>query len=160
MTIKVGDRIPECTLKVMGEKGPQNVTTADLFSGKKVVMFTVPGAFTPGCTITHLPGFVLLADQIKAKGVDSIICMSVVDAFVMDAWGKSQNAENLIMLADGNGEMTSALGIEMDIRNFGMGIRCQRSAMIVEDGVVTFFAMEKNPSGIVETSAEAILQML
>lgn len=159
MTIQVGDRIPAATLKVMGEKGPQNVTTADLFNGKKVVMFAVPGAFTPGCSLTHLPGYVVKADEIKAKGVDSIICLSVNDAFVMGAWGKAQNAEHLLMLADGNADFTKAMGLELDGTGFGMGIRCKRMAMIVDNGVVTHLAIEP-PGGIVVSAAEAILKLL
>jgi peroxiredoxin len=159
MTIKAGDKIPECTLKVMGEKGPKNITTSELFDNKKVVMFAVPGAFTPGCSLTHLPGYVVKADEIKAKGVDSIICMSVNDAFVMNAWGKAQNAEHIIMLADGNADFTKAMGLEMDGTGFGMGIRCKRMAMVVDKGVVTHFVIEP-PGGIVESSAEAILKVL
>lgn len=159
MTIQVGDKIPTCTLKTMGEKGPTNITTAELFDGKKVVMFAVPGAFTPGCSLTHLPGYVVLADDIKAKGVDTIICMAVNDAFVMDAWGKAQNAEHLLMLADGNAELTKAMGLEMDGSGFGLGIRCKRMAMIVENGTVTHLAIEP-PGGIVVTAAEAILKLL
>ena len=112
MTIQVGDKIPACSVKTMGEQGPTDITTEDIFAGKKVVLFAVPGAFTPGCSITHLPGYVVNADKIKAAGVDSIVCMAVNDAFVMDAWGKAQNAEELIMLADGNGELTAALAID------------------------------------------------
>ena len=160
MTIQVGDKIPACTtLKVMGPKGPQGITTAELFDGKKVVMFAVPGAFTPGCSLTHLPGYVVKADEIKAKGVDSIICMSVNDAFVMGAWGKNQNAEHLIMLADGNADFTKAMGLEMDGTGFGMGIRCKRMAMIIDKGVVTHFAIEP-PGGIVVSAADAILKLL
>jgi len=160
MTIQVGDRIPECSsLKVMGEKGPQAITADELFKGKRVVLFAVPGAFTPGCSMTHLPGFVVQADAIKAKGVDSIICMSVNDAFVMGAWGKAQNAEHLVMLADGNADLTRAMGLEMDGTGFGMGIRCKRMAMIVQDGVVKHLAIEP-PGGIVVSSAEAMLQLL
>jgi len=159
MTIKTGDKIPACTLKVMGEKGPRNITTEELFAGKKVVMFAVPGAFTPGCSMTHLPGYVVLADRIKAKGVDSIICLSVNDAFVMSAWGKAQNADELIMLADGNAELATAMGLEMDGRGFGMGVRCKRMAMIVDDGTVTHLAIEP-PGGIVVSAAEAILELL
>lgn len=159
MTIQVGDKIPAATLKVMGEKGPQNVTTAELFDNKKVVMFAVPGAFTPGCSLTHLPGFVVKADEIKAKGVDNIICMAVNDAFVMGAWGKSQNAEQLIMLADGNGDFTKAMGLELDGTGFGMGIRCKRMAMIVDNGIVKHLAIEP-PGGIVVSSADAILKQL
>ena len=159
MTIKTGDGIPACTLKVMGEKGPQDITTAELFNGKKVVMFAVPGAFTPGCSMTHLPGFVVNADKIKAKGVDSIVCMSVNDAFVMGAWGRAQNAEHLIMLADGNADFTKAMGLELDGTGFGLGIRCKRMAMVVDNGTVTHMAIEP-PGGIVVSSAEAILDVL
>ena len=102
MAIQIGDTIPTCTMKAMGEKGPADITTDDIFGGKKVVLFAVPGAFTPGCSLTHLPGYVVNADAIKAKGIDTIVCMAVNDAFVMDAWGKAQNAEELLMLADGN----------------------------------------------------------
>ena len=159
MTIAVGDKIPECTLKVMGENGPQNVTTAELFDGKKVVMFAVPGAFTPGCSMTHLPGFVANADKIMEKGVDSIICLSVNDAFVMDAWGKTQNAEHLVMLADGNGELTAKLGLELDGSGFGLGTRSQRYAMIVDNGTVTTLTVEPGP-GIDVSSAETIMGQL
>ena len=110
MAIQVGDKVPACTMKIMGEQGPADISTEDIFAGKKVVLFAVPGAFTPGCSLTHLPGYVVNADKIKASGVDSIVCMAVNDAFVMDAWGKAQNAEELLMLADGNGELTAALG--------------------------------------------------
>ena len=159
MTIATGDKIPTMTLKTMGAKGPEDINTDSIFKGKKVVMFAVPGAFTPGCTVTHLPGYVIAADKIKAKGVDAIVCLSVNDAFVMGAWGKSQNAEELLMLADGNGEFTKAVGLEMDASGFGMGVRSKRYAMIVEDGVVTHLAVE--PAGGIEVSAaEAILEKL
>ena len=159
MTIATGDKIPAVTLKVMGAKGPEDISTEAIFKGKKVVMFAVPGAFTPGCTVTHLPGYVVLADKIKAKGVDSIVCLSVNDAFVMGAWGKSQNAEELLMVADGNGEFTKAAGLEMDATGFGMGTRSKRYAMIVEDGVVSHLAVE--PAGGIDVSAaEAILAKL
>jgi glutaredoxin/glutathione-dependent peroxiredoxin len=160
MTIQVGDKIPACnTLRVMGEKGPAPVSTDELFSGKKVVLFAVPGAFTPGCSNTHLPGYVVKADDIKAKGVASIICMSVNDAFVMNAWGKNQNAEHLIMLADGSAELAKAMGLDVDLTDKGMGVRCKRMAMVVDDGVVTHLAIEP-PGGIVVSAAEAILQVL
>ena len=159
MTIAAGDKIPAVTLKIMGAKGPEDISTETIFKGKKVVMFAVPGAFTPGCTVTHLPGYVVLADKIKAKGVDSIVCLSVNDAFVMGAWGKSQNADELLMVADGNGEFTKAAGLEMDATGFGMGTRSKRYAMIVEDGVVSHLAVE--PAGGIEVSAaEAILAKL
>jgi peroxiredoxin len=159
MTIATGDKIPAVTLKIMGAKGPEDISTDTLFKGKKVVMFAVPGAFTPGCTVTHLPGYVVLADKLKAKGVDSIVCLSVNDAFVMAAWGKSQNADELLMVADGNGEFTKAAGLEMDASGFGMGTRSKRYAMIVDDGVVSHIAVE--PAGGIEVSAaEAILAKL
>jgi peroxiredoxin len=159
MTIAIGDKIPATTFKIMGEKGPQDITSDEIFAGKKVVLFAVPGAFTPGCTVTHLPGYVVLADKIKAKGVDSIVCLSVNDAFVMGAWGKSQNAEELIMLADGNGAFTKAVGLELDATGFGMGTRSKRYAMIVDKGVVTHLVVEP-AGGIVESAAEAILAKL
>jgi peroxiredoxin len=159
MTIQVGDKIPACTVKTMGEKGPADITTEEIFAGKKVVLFAVPGAFTPGCSLTHLPGFVVNADKIKAAGVDTIVCMSVNDAFVMGAWGKAQNAEELLMLADGNGELTSALGLVLDGSGFGMGQRSQRFAMIVEDGTVSHLNVETGP-GIDASSAETIMGLL
>lgn len=159
MAIQQGDKIPSCTLKVMGEKGPEDITTDSIFNGKKVVMFAVPGAFTPGCSVTHLPGFVVNADKIKAKGVDTIVCLSVNDAFVMGAWGDSQNAEELLMLADGNGELTSALGLELDGSGFGLGTRSQRYSMIVDNGTITALNVEPGP-GIEASSAEAILAAL
>ncbi len=159
MTIAVGDKIPECTLHVMTENGPAPMTTAELFDGKKVVFFAVPGAFTPGCSMTHLPGYVANADKIKANGVDSIVCMSVNDAFVMGAWGQAQNAEEIIMLADGNGDFTGKLDLALDGRGFGLGTRSQRFAMIIEDGTVTALNIEEGP-GIDVSSAETIMALL
>jgi len=159
MTISVGEKIPAATLQTMGENGPAPITTNELFAGKKVVLFAVPGAFTPGCSMTHLPGFVVNADKIKAAGVDTIACLSVNDAFVMDAWGKAQNADELLMLADGNGDFTTALGLELDGTGFGMGLRSQRYAMIVDDGTVTLLNVESGP-GIEVSSAETILEAL
>jgi peroxiredoxin len=159
MTIKAGDKIPTCTLKTMGEKGPTDISTDAIFSGKKVLLFAVPGAFTPGCSMSHLPGYVVNADKIKAKGVDTIACMAVNDAFVMGAWGKAQNAEELLMLADGNGDFTAALGLELDGRGFGLGSRSQRFAMIVEDGKVTHLNVEPGP-GIDVSSAETMMALL
>lgn len=159
MTIKAGDSIPAVTLKIMGEKGPQDISTDDLFNNKKVVLFAVPGAFTPGCSNTHLPGYVVLADKIKANGVDSIICLSVNDAFVMHAWGKSQNADELLMVADGNAEFTKAVGLEADASAYGMGVRSQRYAMIVDNGVVMHLAVEPQRT-IDGSSAEKILAQL
>ena len=159
MAIKTGDRIPEGTLKIMGEKGPQDITTAEIFGGKKVVLFAVPGAYTPTCSQAHLPGFVALADKIKARGVDTIACLSVNDAFVMDCWGKDKNAEELLMLADWNAEFSRALGLEFDASAFGLGVRAQRFAMIAEDGVVTTLAVEA-PGKFEVSSAEAMLEAL
>ncbi len=159
MAIKTGDKIPDCTLKTMGGEGPVDITTGDIFSGKKVVLFAVPGAFTPGCSMTHLPGYVVNADKIKDKGVDSIVCLSVNDAFVMGAWGKDQNADELLMLADGNGEFTAALGLELDGSGFGMGTRSQRYAMVVEDGTVTHLNVEPG-AGIDVSSAETMMALL
>ncbi len=159
MTIKAGDKIPSSTLKTMGQQGPADISTDDIFAGKKVLMFAVPGAFTPGCSVTHLPGYVVNADKIKDKGVDTIACMSVNDAFVMGAWGQAQNAEELLMLADGNGEFTAALGLELDGRGFGLGTRSQRFAMIVEDGTVTHLNVEPG-AGVDVSSAETMMAQL
>lgn len=159
MTIAKGDRLPQTNFKIMGANGPEDIASDEIFAGKKVVLFAVPGAFTPGCTVTHLPGYVVLADEIKARGVDTIACVAVNDAFVMDAWGKSQNAEEILMLADGNSEFTNALGLVMDARGYGMGSRSQRYAMIVEDGVVTWLGIEP-AGGVVESAAEKVLEQL
>lgn len=159
MAIQVGDKVPTTGFSVMTGEGPKPMTSEEVFAGKKVVLFAVPGAFTPGCSMTHLPGFVVDADAIKAKGVDTIACMSVNDAFVMGAWGDAQNAEEILMLADGNADFTKALGLEMDASGFGMGLRAQRFAMIVEDGTVSHLAIEA-PGEIKVSSSEAILATL
>jgi len=160
MTIKVGDRMPGGKFTVMGANGPEALTTDQLFSGKKVVLFSVPGAFTPTCSAKHLPGFVENADALRAKGVDTIACMAVNDAFVMSAWGKSAGANGkVLMLADGNGEYARALGLEMDASKFGMGTRSQRFSMIVEDGVVKQLNIEP-PGQFGVSSAETALQQL
>ncbi|MEQ8407440.1 MAG: peroxiredoxin [Gammaproteobacteria bacterium] len=159
MTIQVGDKLPATTFKFMGKEGPEDLSSDAIFNGKKVVLFAVPGAFTPGCSITHLPGFVVKADEIKAKGVDTIACMAVNDAFVMGAWGEAQNAEEILMLADGNAEFTKLIGLEMDGSGFGMGTRSQRFAIIVEDGVVKYLGIEA-PGEIKVSSADAILEQL
>lgn len=159
MTVKVGDRIPEATLYTMGEDGPAPVSTRELFAGKKVVLFAVPGAFTPACSNAHLPGFVVNADRIKAKGVDTIACVAVNDVFVMDAWGKAQNADAILMLADGSAEFANALGLSFDLTARGLGVRSQRFAMIVNDGVIE--ALEVDEGGKLEvSSAERILERL
>jgi peroxiredoxin len=160
MTIAVGDKIPAGTLKIAGPDGAKDRSTNELFGGKKVVLFGVPGAFTPTCSAKHLPGFVSKAKQIKAKGVNSIICLSVNDAFVMDAWGKAQHAEDAVMMAaDGNAEFTRALGLDFDASNFGMGVRAQRFALIVDNGVVKGAYVEA-PGKFEVSSAEAILEKL
>jgi peroxiredoxin len=158
MSIQIGDTIPNVELRVMGKEGPEAVQTADLFAGKKVVLFAVPGAFTPGCSLTHLPGFVVKADEIKAKGVDSIICTAVNDVFVMDAWGKDQNADEIIMLADGIGEFATAMGLDQDLSAIQLGKRSQRYAMIVNDGKVELLNVDEK--GIDKSSAETILAAL
>ena len=159
MSIQVGDKVPASTMKVMGEQGPTDITTDQIFAGKKVLLFAVPGAFTPGCSMTHLPGYVVNADKIKAAGVDTIACMAVNDAFVMDAWGKAHNAEELLMLADGNGEFTAALGLELDGSGFGLGTRSQRFAMLVDDGTVSQLNVEEGP-GVDVSSAETMMALL
>lgn len=159
MAIKEGDKLPEATMHVMKDGRPTPVTTEELFGGKKVVVFAVPGAYTPTCSQAHLPGFVVNADEIRAKGVDAIVCLSVNDAFVMDAWGKDANAERIMMVGDGNGEFTKKLGLEMDGSGFGLGTRSQRYAMIVEDGVVTKLAVEE-PGKFEVSKAEAVLEAL
>ncbi len=160
MTIAVGDKIPSSTLTTMTAEGPGPVETGDFFAGKKVVLFSVPGAFTPTCSAKHLPGFIEQADEILAKGADAIACMSVNDVFVMHAWGKDAGVEDkVVMLADGNGDFTKELGLELDGRGFGLGIRSQRFAMIVEDGVVTELNVEE-PGAFHVSSAGYILGQL
>ena len=159
MAISEGDKLPEATLYVMEEGRPTPKTTQDLFGGKKVVVFAVPGAYTPTCSQAHLPGYVVNADAIKAKGADSIVCISVNDAFVMGSWGEEKNAEEIVMAGDGNGEFTKAVGLEMDGSGFGLGTRSQRYAMIVDDGVVSSLAVE-DPGQFEVSKAEAILEAL
>ena len=160
MAIKAGDRMPAGKLKTMTKDGPKDVTADDLFKGKKVVLFSVPGAFTPTCDAKHLPGFVQLADQIQSKGVDTIACMAVNDVFVMNAWGKSSNVgEKILMLADGNGEYAKALGLELDASGFGMGTRGQRFAIIVQDGVAKHVDIEEKGQFKV-SAAEHVLSQL
>lgn len=161
MAVKVGDALPsDIKLKEMGEKGPQDVSVGELFKGRKVVLFAVPGAFTPTCSMKHLPGFVERAAEIKGKGVDEIVCMAVNDAFVMGAWGDSQKAHGKVrMVADGNGELTRALGLELDASGFGMGKRSQRFALIINDGKVEQVLVEPGP-GLSVSSAESVLSHL
>lgn len=159
MSIKTGDRIPAATLTTMTASGPSPLTTAELFNGKKVVLFSVPGAFTPTCSAKHLPGFVEHAEEILARGVDTIACVAVNDAFVMNAWGKSAKADRLLMLADGNGEFARALGLELDATAFGMGQRSQRFALVADDGVVSDVFVEA-PGEFRVSSAEHVLSRL
>lgn len=143
MSIKAGDKLPDATFMEMTGNGPEPRTTADIFAGKTVAFFAVPGAFTPTCSARHLPGFVEKAGELKAKGVDEIVCTAVNDVFVMDAWGKSAGAGNEVrMLADGNGAFAKALGLELDASGFGMGERSRRYSMIVKDGVVSELNVE------------------
>jgi len=159
MTIKIGDQIPSGTLTTMTDTGPTPLGSDELFAGKKVVLFSVPGAFTPTCSAKHLPGFIDRADDIMARGVDTIACMAVNDVFVMNAWGKSAGADRVLMLADGNGDFTKALGLELDATAWGMGHRSQRFAMIVEDGRVTGLFVEA-PGEFRVSSAENVLASL
>lgn len=158
MTIKVGDKVPSVTLRRIGADGMEEVNTDSVFSGKKVVLFGLPGAFTPTCSARHLPGYVEKAEAFKAKGVDGIYCLSVNDAFVMKAWADQQQSGDVVgMLPDGNGEFTKALGLEMDGTAVGMGTRCKRFAMVVEDGVVRHLAVEE-PGAFEVSSADKLVQ--
>ncbi|CAO3374024.1 redoxin family protein [Azospirillum argentinense] len=160
MTIQVGDAIPSVTLKHLTDNGMQDVTTDALFKGKTVVLFSVPGAFTPTCSAKHLPGFVQKAEDLKAKGVDNIVCLAVNDPFVMRAWGeKSGVAGKVTMLPDGNAALTQALGLTMDGTGYGLGLRGQRFALVAKDGKVTHLAVEK-PGQFEVSSAEAVLGAL
>jgi glutaredoxin/glutathione-dependent peroxiredoxin len=158
MTIQIGDHIPKATLNMLGD-GVQAVGTDEIFAGKNVVLFSVPGAFTPTCSAKHLPGFVEKLDEFRRRGIQ-VACMSVNDAFVMGAWGKAQNVpSDLMMLADGNGAFAKALGLEMDATAFGMGVRSKRFALYAEDGVVKKLAVEA-PGEFKVSSAEAVLAAL
>ena len=160
MAIKVGDKVPSAKLQIKTKDGVQTKTTDELFGGKKVVLFALPGAFTPTCSAKHLPGFVNNFQAIKAKGVDAIACLSVNDAFVMDAWGKDQNVEDkVMMLADGNADFTKAVGLTMDGTGYGMGTRSQRYAMVIDKGVITALNVEA-PGAFEVSSAESILKAL
>jgi len=160
MPIKVGDRLPNATFRVMTPDGPKPKTTDEVFKGKKVVLFAVPGAFTPTCSDHHLPGFVLRAEDIKAKGVDTIACIAVNDVFVMGAWGEAQGTgDDITMLADGNGEFAAEVGLTLDGSGFGLGTRSQRYAAIIDDGVVTELMVEPNP-GLDVSSADSVLAKL
>ena len=159
--VKVGDKVPSATLRMMGPEGPKAVTTEELFApGKKVVAFALPGAFTPTCSAKHVPGFVAEFDKLKAKGVDTVACISVNDAFVMGAWGKDQKSgDKVMMLGDGAAEFTNAMGLAMDLTKNGMGVRSQRYAMVVKDGMIEQLFVEK-PGAFEVSSAESVLKHL
>ncbi|MFL2707087.1 MAG: peroxiredoxin [Gammaproteobacteria bacterium] len=160
MTIQVGDTLPSINLTTMTAEGPKPVSMTELSAGKKVVLFAVPGAFTPTCSVQHLPGFLEKNNDLKEKGVDIIACVSVNDPFVMSAWGADrQVGEDVLMLSDGNGEFTAAIGLEMDGSGFGLGTRSQRYAMVIDDGVVSALNVESGP-GLDVSSAETILAQL
>lgn len=159
MTIQVGDTLPEVTMAKATADGPQQVHTSDYFAGKKVALFSVPGAFTPTCSARHLPGFVEKADELKAKGVDEIVATAVNDAFVMSAWNTAAGSSDITMLADGNGDFAEAVGLTMDGSGFGMGTRGQRFSMVVEDGVVKELNVEA-PGDFSVSSAEHMLAQL
>ena len=159
MAIQEGDQLPDATFFVMQDGRPSPRSTQDLFGGKKVVLFAVPGAFTPLCSEQHLPGYVTHADALREKGVDSIVCTAVNDAFVMDAWGQDREVGDMVMAADGNGAFAKALGLELDATGFGLGVRSERYAMVVEDGRVTKLSVE-GPNKFEVSKAEAILEAL
>jgi peroxiredoxin len=159
MAISKGDKIPSATFTTMGEDGPMPIDTDAIFKGKKVVLFAVPGAYTPTCSARHLPGFVENADAFAKHGVDTVACTSVNDVFVMDAWGRDQSAKDVLMLADGNGQFAEEIGLTMDASGFGMGTRSQRYAMIVNDGVVEDVFVE-GPGEFKVSSADYVLDTL
>lgn len=160
MAISVGDRLPECTLMTMTADGPNKLSTAEIFDGKTVALFALPGAYTPTCSAKHLPGFITKADEFRAAGVDTIACLSVNDVFVMGAWGEQQGSgSDVTLLADGNGDFTKAVGLEMDGSGFGMGLRSQRYSMLVKDGVVAELNIEA-PGTFEVSTAEHMLGQL
>ena len=160
MAISAGDRIPSINLTRMTDDGPQAVSTDDFFAGRKVVLFAVPGAYTPICSAQHLPGFVASADALRAKGIDAVACLATNDVFVMDAWGKDQGAAGKVeMLADGSGEFTKAMDLEFDLSAKGIGVRSRRYALVADDGVVTTLALDEGV-GLDKSSAESILAEL
>ena len=160
MTISVGEKLPAGMLATMGENGPEPIAVEDFFKGKTVALFSVPGAFTPTCSARHLPGFLEKADELKSKGVDEIACLAVNDAFVMHAWAESQNATGTVkMLSDGTAAFSTAIGLDVDLSNFGMGVRSQRFSMVVKDGTVTHLFVEE-PGAFEVSSAEHMIATL
>lgn len=154
----IGDSVPDVEAYIAGPEGPQKVQTGELLGSGKVVLFAVPGAYTPGCSKVHLPGFVQQADELTAKGVDKIVCVAVNDAFVLDAWAKEQGAEGITMLADGNADFTKAMDLVMDGSGFGLGTRSKRYAAIIEDGVIQ--SLDVDDSGIELSTCSAVLEKL
>ncbi len=160
MAIQVGDKIPDVTLRTIAAGREREVSTQDLFRGKRAVLFAVPGAFTPTCSDYHLPGFVEHADEIRSRGVDLIACVAVNDHFVMDAWGKARDVgDKIVMLADGNGDLARAMGLDADASRFGLGLRSRRYAALIEDGVVKAINLDQ-PGRFEASSAEKILEVL
>jgi glutaredoxin/glutathione-dependent peroxiredoxin len=162
MTIEVGDRLPEAAFRRVTPEGVETVTTGDVFAGKKVLLFAVPGAFTPTCSIQHLPGYVARAADFRAKGVDTIACVAVNDAFVLDAWARANGADmdKVVMLADGNAAFTKAIGLDLDASGAGLGTRSKRYAMVVEDGVVRALKVEEAPTMVEVSGADVMLASL
>jgi peroxiredoxin len=161
MALAVGDKIPDVTVRLVGEAGAQPVSTRQFFAGKRAVLFAVPGAFTPTCSDDHLPGFVDRIAEIEGKGVDVVACTAVNDAFVLAAWGKARGVgDKIALLADGNGDFARAVGLELDASGFGLGTRSKRYAAVLEDGVVKALHVEANPGQVTDSSADAILRDL
>jgi glutaredoxin/glutathione-dependent peroxiredoxin len=161
MTIQVGDKVPAATFKYIGADGPKEITSDELLGGKTVVLFAVPGAFTPACSQRHLPGYIEKANELKANGVDTIACVAVHDQFVMSAWGKSQNAgDKVMMLADGSGDFARAVGLEIDLSRAGLGTRSKRYSMLIENGTVKALNVEQAPPQVEVSSADAMLKAL
>lgn len=159
MVIKVGDKLPSVEFKTMTAEGPRPMTTEDIFKGRKLALFGVPGAFTPTCSAKHMPGFLAHAEEFKAKGIQQIACVSVNDVYVMAAWGKDQNAgDKILMLADGNGDFARAIGLEIDFKAYGMGTRAKRFSLFADNGVVKVLNVDE--SGFKDTSAEHLLEQI
>lgn len=159
MSLHMGDMLPYGSFQVMGEEGPQTIDVTEFFANKRVLMFAVPGAFTPTCSASHLPGYVVHYDAFKEKGIDEVVCLSVNDVFVMNAWGKAQNAENIVMAADGLAELTTSMGLELDISAAKMGVRSRRYAMLVDNGIIQQLWLEE-PGEFKVSSAEYVLSQL
>ena len=158
MTIRIGDRLPDASFTIMGESGPEQKSTAEVFGARKVLLFAVPGAFTPTCHLNHMPGYVDLVDEFRARGIDELACVAVNDVFVLDRWAAESRAKGSIrMLADGNADFVRAIGLDLDASGFGFGIRAQRFAMLVEDGTVKVLEVEPNPGAVGDSGAEAML---